>query len=288
MEVGEDDKKMEPVNLLSAQDRADLQWAHQRLEHPSLAARLSHLLGTPIEQALRLLPANWYKKLQVLTEISIRKALELAIESMEPIPPAASHDRLHKLMAFGTGSLGGLLGPLTLVVELPVTTNLMLRSIADIAHRQGEDLSTTEARIACMQVFALGGRTHADEAAETGYYGLRMTLGLHFPGIAVVRGGNAGPGVSVPGSIQFIRAIASRFGVVVSDKAAAQMIPLAGALSGGLVNLLFMQHFQDMAQGHFMVRRLERQYGSDVIRRAYEQCTREAEAAEHFSPLEGW
>ena len=49
-----------------------------------------------------------------------------------------------------------------------MTAGLMLRSIADIAHSEGENLHTTEARVACMQVFALGGRGGEDQAAETG------------------------------------------------------------------------------------------------------------------------
>jgi hypothetical protein len=44
-----------------------------------------------------------------------------------------------------------------------------------------------------------------------------------------------------------------------------------GAIGGGLINALFMDHFQDTAEAHFSVRRLERQYGPDVIRAEYER-----------------
>ena len=37
-----------------------------------------------------------------------------------------------------------------------------------------------------------------------------------------------------------------------------------------------MQHFQDMARGHFTVRRLERIYGTEAVRRAYERIDRAA------------
>lgn len=270
---------------LSTEAFSDLQWAHQRLEHPSFAARLSHLVGTPIEATFYLLPKNWYRRLHAAVELSIRKTLDIAITSMGTIPPAYAHDRLHKLMATGAGAVGGFFGPLTLLAELPVTTALMLRSIADIAHSQGEDLSTVEARLACMQVFALSGRTSEDKAAETGYYGLRITLGVHFENIANYTGNVA----DIPGAISLIRTIAARFGVVVSDKTAVQMVPIVGAVSGALLNLAFMQHFQDIAHGHFIVRRLERTYGSDTIRVEFERLTREERKAEkEFSPLEGW
>jgi hypothetical protein len=37
-----------------------------------------------------------------------------------------------------------------------------------------------------------------------------------------------------------------------------------------MVNTVFMDHFQQMAHGHFTVRRLERKYGSSTIERAYQ------------------
>ncbi|MDH3894778.1 MAG: EcsC family protein, partial [Chromatiales bacterium] len=62
----------------------------------------------------------------------------------------------------------------------------------------------------------------------------------------------------------------ARFGVVVTDKVALQFVPLVGALGGAALNAVFIQHFQDMARGHFEVRRLERKYGPEVVRKAYE------------------
>jgi hypothetical protein len=67
------------------------------------------------------------------------------------------------------------------------------------------------------------------------------------------------------------------------------MVPVAGALSGAALNVLFMQHYQDVARGHFIVRRLERVHGIDRIRDAYQRL-RDQELAEEreFSPVEGW
>jgi len=275
-------------SILSARDLADLQWAHRHLEHPSLAARLSSVVGVPIENGLKLLPQSWYKRLDKVAEFCVRQALSLTITSMEKLPPDPAHDSLHKLLASCTGAVGGFFGPIMLLAELPVTTALMLRSIADIAHSQGEDLSTEDARIACMQVFALGGRTKEDEGADTGYYGLRITLSLHFTNTLLYTGkpiANA----QIPVGVNLIRGIASRFGIVISDKAAAQMVPVVGALSGALLNLVFMQHFQDTARGHFIVRRLERSHGLDIIKVEYERISLlEAQAGKSYSPLEGW
>jgi hypothetical protein len=274
------------LKKLEIQELKDLIWAHKHLEHPSFAARLSNVIGSPIEQGFKLLPKSWYQYLDSAVELSIRKSLDLAIGSMDHITPRAAHVKLHKLMAVGAGAAGGFFGPITLLAELPIMTILMLRAIADIADGEGEDLTQTDAKLACMEVFALGGRSIEDDAAEVGYYGIRTMVSFHFSP-SVVPFGNA-QGL-IPGGIEFVRAIAARFGVAIQDKVAAKMIPVAGAVSGALLNLLFMNHFQDVARGHFIVRRLERKYGADYIRKIYQRIgDKEYEHNKEYSPLEGW
>jgi hypothetical protein len=70
---------------------------------------------------------------------------------------------------------------------------------------------------------------------------------------------------------RLISKIASRFGIAVSEKAAAQAVPIVGAIGGGLINALFMDHFQNTAEAHFSVRQLERVYGTDAVRTEYER-----------------
>jgi len=273
---------------LTEQESAELQWAYQHLEHPSLAARLSDVLASPIEEGLALLPKKWRKRVERSAMASIHQALKLAIGSMDVIAPAKSHNLLHKLAATGMGAASGFFGPLTLLAELPVTTTLILRSIADVAHAEGEDLRQAEARIACVQVFALGGRTKDDDAAELGYYGMRITLGLYFERGIVDYVANNTQGPHIPALIEFVQAVAARFGVVISNKTAAQMVPVAGAFSAGLMNLIFMNHYQDVARGHFIIRRLERTHGIEKVRQAYEALMRTGEDTADYSPVDGW
>jgi EcsC protein family len=75
--------------------------------------------------------------------------------------------------------------------------------------------------------------------------------------------------------VRLITQIAGRFGLVVTQKAAAQTIPVIGALGGAAINYAFIDHFQSVARGHFTVRRLERKYGKDIVFAAYEQLRRE-------------
>ena len=66
-----------------------------------------------------------------------------------------------------------------------------------------------------------------------------------------------------------ISQISSRFGLQVTEKAAAQSLPLLGAAGGAVINSLFIDHFQNMARGHFIVLRLEQVHGQEIVRQAY-------------------
>lgn len=273
---------------LSELELSELRWAHTHLEHPSLAARLSAVLAVPIEEGIKILPSNWRKQLDKAVKLSISQALKYEFMPLtRGLSPTASA-WTHKILVTGTGVFSGFTGPLTLLAELPVTTLLMLNSIADIARSQGEDLTRAEARYACVQVLALGGRTQDDNAADLGYYGLRLTLGLHFErDILEFAAGATGP--HIPAAINVIRSISARFGVVISDQAAVKMVPVVGALSGASLNLIFMNHYQDVAKGHFIVRRLERKHGTEIVKNTYTRLEEEEkEKNKEFSPVMGW
>lgn len=275
-----------PARRIAAADIATLRAAARRLEHPSLVARMTSFIGTPIEEAWRLLPKSWYRRTHQAADAAIRLALHVAAMSLPAGAErgAPSRDRLHRALGMGTGAVGGFFGLAGTLAELPVSTTLLLRSIAAIAREEGEDLADPHARLACVEVFAFGGRPRDDDAAETGYYGLRLALAYHFSLVSsrLVERGIVEP--SLPAIVALARGIAARFGVVVGDKVAFQLVPLVGAAAGALVNGMFMNHYQDMARGHFSVRRLERQYGQPQVRTAYERICGEDAAAGGATP----
>jgi hypothetical protein len=61
----------------------------------------------------------------------------------------------------------------------------------------------------------------------------------------------------------------------VTQKFAAQALPVVGALGGASVSYLFIGTFQEIAQEHFAVRRLERVYGRDIVRAEYERLAQD-------------
>lgn len=260
---------------IEAQDLDTLRSVYQVLEHPSLAARLSGVVGTPIEIAYHLLPEKWYRRIHHISEIAITKALETAVSSMRRHHEISAHEIYFKALVAGSGGVGGLFGLPGMLLELPVTTTLMLRGIAEIARDEGEDIDSVETRMACVQVFALGGKTEMDDAAETGYYGVRLALSAYMTA-AVVQVAQHGFQVdSGPVVLKLISVIANRFGVTVTQRAATQIMPVVGAVSAASLNTIFMHHFQSMARAHFTVRRLERKYGEEFVKAQYEALKEE-------------
>lgn len=252
---------------LSASELDDLRFAKALLEHPSLAARVTGALGLPLERGFALLPVGWRERVLEASRAALERALDAALQTLgEADGGRSSRDRFHKLLVAATGGVGGAFGLGALALELPLSTTLMLRSIADIARSEGESLARPEVRLECLSVFALGGRGAADDAAETGYYALRATLAKALSEAAALLGRGAVGGHAAPPLVTFLSKVATRFGVTVSEKAAAQALPIVGAAGGALVNTLFIDHFQGVARGHFIVRRLERAHGAEAVR----------------------
>jgi hypothetical protein len=242
--------------------------ARKLLESSGLAVKATSVLGKPIEKGFELLPVDWRQRIGEVTRDALMVAMKGAVLTMDA-RSAEAYPRWHKLAAAVSGAAGGAFGLPALVVELPVSTTIMCRSIADIARANGESLSDVSTRLACLEVFALGGASKADDAAETGYFAVRAALAQAVTEATQYLATHAAAQEGAPALIRLVAMIASRFQIQVSEKAAAQAVPVLGAAGGALINLLFIDHFQDMSRGHFTIRRLERLYGVDEVRRAY-------------------
>jgi EcsC protein family len=257
-------------HTMTEQDLEALQAAVDLLENASLAARLTSILGRPIELIGLALPAGASSIIAAATTKGLNAALKVALRTMENRPGAAS-SLWHKALATASGAVGGSLGLMTAPLELPISTIIMLRSIADIARSEGENLADPDAALSCVQVFALGARSGPVDAAESGYFVARGMLAKSIAEAArfITERGMVEEGAPI--LVRFIAQVASRFGVVVSQKLAAQTLPIVGALGGAAVNYAFVDHFQDVARGHFAIRRLERTYGKEIVRAQYER-----------------
>jgi hypothetical protein len=257
---------------MSPDDVAALKRAVEALEHPSFAARLANMVGKPIEFIEHALPPFAASAITAATSKALDAAMQVAVRTLQHEPHPGSQG-LHKILATASGAAGGAFGLATLPIELPISTIIILRSIMDIAKSEGEDLGEPESMLSCMQVFAMGGPTRSDDASESGYLAVRAALANSVTQSTrfIVEHGVSRE--SSPALVRFITQVAARFGFVVTEKAAAQIVPFIGAVSGAVVNYAFIAHFQGIARGHFTVRRLERIYGKEIIQAEYERLS---------------
>ena len=257
------------VVRIQPEDMEDLKTAKWLLENPGIAARITDLLGVPIQKGFELLPRSWNVAVGAVTRMVLFMSVNAAVSTMDSKQKNESSNLWHKLAVAATGGIGGFFGLPALLIELPVSTTIMLRSIADIARSEGEHIHSSESKIACIEVFALGGLSKGEDAAGTGYFAVRAALAKTVAKAAeyITEKGIAEEGA--PTLIRLIFLVADRFSIQISEKVAAQALPAIGAVGGALINTLFIDHFQNMAHGHFVVRRLERKYGISTVMNAY-------------------
>jgi hypothetical protein len=142
-----------------------------------------------------------------------------------------------------SGFVGGFAGIAGFLPDAAFTTLVIMRDIARIAREEGEDLSTEEGRAACVRVFSLG------VGDEAGYISARLMLQ-----------GSAARAM--------LAGVATRWGVVLGEKFAAQAVPLAGAAAAVALNAAFLEHYRRLGRAHFTIRRLERAHGRERVRAA--------------------
>ncbi|NPD66922.1 EcsC family protein [Lichenicola cladoniae] len=247
---------------LSPSARGELQRVLEQLESGrGVLVRLADLMGGAVGQATRLgvkglgLAPGLQAKLRGVAESSISRAFDIAVVGLkQPITGSALAEagqrrRWREHVTHGavtvSGALGGLAGFTGLLPDIGFTTLTIMREIARIAREEGEDLSTPDARRACLEVFALRPIEASEEQSELGYFSAR----------AVLRGRPV---------VMLLSEVASHYGLALSRKVALQMMPVAGALCGASLNAAFLSHYRSLARAHFTIRRLERTHGTGV------------------------
>lgn len=246
---------------LSPGARSELQRVLEQLESGrGVLVRLADLMGGAVGHATRLgvrglgLAPTLQTKLRGIAETAISRAFDIAVLGLKhPIDgPAFADARQSGWRGHVTqgavavsGAIGGFAGIAGLVPDIGFTTLTIMREIARIAREEGEDLSTADARRACLEVFALRPIEAAAGDSELGFFSAR----------AVLRGRPV---------VMLLSEVSSHYGLALSRKVALQMMPVAGALCGASLNAAFFAHYRSLARAHFTIRRLERQHGDAV------------------------
>ena len=223
----DDEAKAEIAALVDRQRRAR-----------SLLMRVVSTAGGQVEDLMKLVP----KGLRDQFDGAVRHALERSYEVASQTGGRLEGDRTNKLLAMLSGAVGGLGGLPTALAELPVATTVIFRAVQGVAARNGEDPLSAETRMECLRVFGSGGPGTEDDGIDTTFIGARVSL--------------TGPAVH-----KLIATVAPRFAAVLSQKLAAQAVPVLGAAAGAGTNYAFTDYFTEMAHVHFGLRRLARGFG---------------------------
>ena len=268
---------------LSPDERRFLNEAARFLEHPSFLTRLASLVGKPAEAMLAILPDAAEKLIAEATQRAMLRGIEWVCQTIPGRSPASKPARplasflskhAHTAVTALSGAGGGFFGLTGLPVEMPVTTLVMLRSIASIAAELGADLNDPRTRLECLAVLSLG--SPADKEMQSTYLTTRLSTSMAVRQAANFLAKTTGEELSeaiakgtAPILVRLIEAVGTRFQVVVTEKVAAQAVPVLGAAMGALVNASFTDYFNRIARYHFGIVALERRHGQALVDAAY-------------------
>lgn len=264
---------------ISLADEILLIKAKQDMTNVNFLMKGFNFIGGKIEDGVELLPEKVQRFVLNKTSSILEQVLKVNLKTMKKGKPFKKPSKfVYKTLVTTTGAASGFLGAGTPIIgqaafaaDLALTTKFIMRTIMDIARGKGEDLHTIEAQFQCLQVLALGGHSKDDDGADTSYYASRIALQSSI---------NKASELGVQGLLKSLSSgsnplfktfsvIVARFNSKVSEKVAAQLIPVVGGLTGGAINYTFISHFQKMAEAHFTIRMLERKYGIAIIQEKY-------------------
>jgi len=268
--------------------------AAQYLEKPSFLMRIADMVGQPLEKlASSVVPdkvaqvgTNALKKAMEWASTTVPTQSEIEDDFRTSVNAASKTGTMHKIATAAAGAVSGFIGLPGVLIELPLTTGLMFRSIASIAQSFGQDIRNPEVRLECLSIFSQGGPNPDDDAMESTYLTTRLAMTALIQDASRFLAGASAKEVSeavargtAPTLVRFITRVAAQFNVVVSEKVIAQGLPVIGAGTGAFINAAFSDHFNSVARYHFGMRKLEREYGTEVVQELYRAEVRRLKSA---------
>jgi hypothetical protein len=181
------------------------------------------------------------------------------------------------------GAVGGFFGLPAMALEVPATTVAILRSNLDVARSEGADIVLPATKVECLNVFALGGPSPADDDMEVSYFSTRAALAPAAAQVAQHLAAMVAKKELAQKLAAYLGKIGARYAMMVAEKVASQGAPVLGAVGGSVINGVFMDYYQDIARGHFIILRLEQKYGPQLIRNAFEAMSTDREPHAHLT-----
>ncbi|WP_176736962.1 EcsC family protein [Oligoflexus tunisiensis] len=278
---------------LNPQHQRFIEEAAVFLEKPSALIQTTDRLGRPLDKLQSYLPEPVQQLVKQAVQQALRSALQAAIKTLpnQNIKPQSwpgileATQRLawkHTAAVTTTGAIGGALGTAALMVELPLTTSLILRSISSMAQQWGHDLRQSEIQMQCLYVFTLGSpHNRNDDAMDTAYLSARIawhglirelaafisTHSLKDLFLALELG-------TLPALVKFVGLFVPALERTLLRGALSKSIPILSAVGSAALNAGFCQYFTRAARYHFGLMHLEALYGSEVVHEHYAAACR--------------
>ena len=217
---------------------------YQRANGPAI--NLITKLGGGLEKQLAAIPTPVQTRIAKLTESALATGWALANARRLPDPGR----RGSVAAAMASGGAGGAGGLVASVAELPVTITLILHAIRREAVLAGFDPDDPVIRAECLKVFAAGSPLAGDDGVNTSFISARLTL--------------TGPALQT-----LIATVAPKLAAVMTQKLAAQAVPLLGAVTGAALNAVFLSWYREIAAIRFALLRLSEVHGEVRVLEAF-------------------
>lgn len=205
-------------------------------------------LGGRLEGQLAALPAGLRRRIGAMTEKALLASWSLADLGGRVLPQAGRRGSMAAALA--SGAAGGAGGLATSVAELPVTVTVILHAIRAEAVAAGYDPEDPSIRAECLKVFAAGSPLAADDGVDTSFLSARLTL--------------TGPAIQ-----QLIQRVAPKLAAALSQKLAAQAVPVLGAAAGAALNAAYLRYYRELAAIRFALLRLSERHGVEPVLLAF-------------------
>ena len=258
------------------------------LENESFIMKITNVIGKPVDYIQKKLPEKIGNKIDKIVKKSLNKSLEIAIKTTNSkssndfiidLKKTKSSKIIHNALTGASGAIGGTFGIVGVIIELPITTSLIMRNIVSIGNQFGFKSSDPQFPFHCLSIFTLGSqRNPNDDQLDSSYYALRASLEVSIRKGAEFLAANSAKIVldnvkkgTAPEILNFIAKVAGYFEITVTEKMLAESLPIVGAVSGLVINVAFTNYFGNAARYHFGLLNLEKKYGKDVIEKIYFQ-----------------
>lgn len=185
----------------------------------------------------------------------------------------------HRIASTVSGAIGGSAGLPTAMVELGVSTGLMLRAIQDVAKSYGQDLSDPMTLADCVAVLGRGGPRKDDDEVDVAYWTMRaglkkaVTPDVVLKAVASDTAQKAATSASMQKLIQSaaFKKILERYGIVSLQTFAEKAVPIAGSMLGAFTNYQFTSYYQSMAHVVFRLKPIEDRYEDGQVDACYQR-----------------